>query len=329
MNGAGVTAGRMGLMRALGVLVGSAALCLAIALPAGAQDATPPTTPATEPSPPAAAAAPAETPVPAHAEGDGELLHFPLLEPGILSWPFAGVFGKYDPAQLQRGFQVYRDVCADCHSMQYVAFRNLGDEGGTHFSEEEVKALAAEYTITDGPDDAGDMFERPGRPSDYLPSPFPNPQAAAAANGGAVPPDLSLMAKARGIARGPLWTVIDFFTQYQEGGPNYIHALLTGYDQTPPAGIEIPEGTYYNPYFNAAVSLKMPAPLSEGLVKYSDGSPLTVDQYARDVSAFLMWTSEPHLDARKRLGFQVFIFLVVFAGLMYLTKKRVWAKVAH
>ncbi len=254
--------------------------------------------------------------------------HFPIESPALQRWSFAGIFGKYDIAQLQRGFQVYKEVCSSCHSMDLVAFRNLGDEGGPHFTEEEVKALAASYTVTDGPNDAGDMFERPGKPFDYLPQPFPNAAAAAAANGGAAPPDLSVIAKARGVARGVLWGTVDFFTSYQEGGPDYVHALLTGYEDAP-AGIEIPEGTYYNPYFNAAVSLKMPPPLSADQVTYSDGSPQTLDQYATDVAAFLMWTAEPHLVERKRLGFMTGIFLVVFAGLMYLTKKRVWSGVAH
>jgi ubiquinol-cytochrome c reductase cytochrome c1 subunit len=254
--------------------------------------------------------------------------HFPILLPEPQEWSFAGVFGKYDTAQLQRGFQVYKEVCAACHSMKEVAFRHLGEEGGPHFTEDEVKALAATYQVSDGPNDAGDMFERPGRPSDYLPSPFANEQAAAAANGGAAPPDLSLMAKARGSHRGPFFTVLDFFTQYQEGGPDYVHALLTGF-RDPPAGLTIPEGTYYNPYFQSAVSLKMPPPLSDNQVTYNDGSPQTVDQYARDVSAFLMWAAEPHLDARKRVGFQVGIFLIVFAGLLYLSKRKVWSAVAH
>ena len=278
----------------------------------------------------AVCAAAATAILPAAAEEEGAApTHFPMKKAEPLSWSFAGFFGKYDTAQLQRGFQVYKDVCANCHSLKYVAFRNLSEPGGVGFSEAAVKALAATFQIQDGPNESGDMFERPGIPSDRFPSPFANDQAAAAANGGAAPPDLSLMAKARGNTRGLLFTVLDFFTQYQEGGANYIHALLTGYGQTPPAGVEIPEGTYYNPYFNAAVSLKMPPPLSDGAVPYSDGSPETVDQYSRDVAAFLMWTAEPHLEARKRIGFQVFIFLIVFAGLMYLTKKRVWANVAH
>lgn len=261
-------------------------------------------------------------------EGEGETAHYPLELPPVESWTFAGFFGRFDQVQLQRGFQVYREVCASCHGLKFVAFRNLGNEGGPHFSEAEVRALAAEYEITAGPDDAGDMFERPGRPADYLPSPFPNEQAAAAANGGAAPPDLSLMAKARGVSRGILSALLDFFTQYQEGGPDYIHALLTGY-QDPPPDTEVSPGTYYNPYFVSASTLAMPPPLSDGLVTYADGTPETVDQYSRDVSAFLMWAAEPHLVERKRIGYQVFIFLIVFAGLMYFTKKKVWSAVPH
>jgi ubiquinol-cytochrome c reductase cytochrome c1 subunit len=264
-----------------------------------------------------------------HVEEVAQPSHFPIRGPEPQPWTFASMFGRYDPAQLQRGFQVYREVCSACHGLKMIAFRNLGDPGGLHFSEEEVAALAAEYQITDGPNEAGDMFERPGKPSDYLPSPYPNVDAAAAANGGAAPPDLSVIAKARGIPRGVAWGLLDFFTQYQEGGPDYIHALLSGYGEEPPAGVTIPDGTYYNPYFNAAVSLKMPPPLEEDIVTYSDGSPQTVDQYSRDVAAFLMWAAEPHLVDRKRIGFQVFLFLGVFAVLMYLTKRRVWAEVAH
>ncbi len=262
-------------------------------------------------------------------EGQGTTpTEFPIKKPPLLKWSFAGFFGKFDEAQLQRGFQVYKEVCSACHSMDLVAFRNLGDEGGPHFSEAEVKALAASYEVTDGPDDAGDMFQRPGKPYDILPSPFANPEAAAAANGGAAPPDLSVIAKARGVKRGLVWGLLDFFTGYQEAGPDYIHALLTGFQDAPP-GVTIPEGTYYNPYFHAAISLKMPPPLSDGQVTYSDGSPETVDQYAKDVASFLMWTAEPHLMERKRIGFMAMIFLVVFAGLMYLTKKRVWSDVKH
>jgi ubiquinol-cytochrome c reductase cytochrome c1 subunit len=209
-----------------------------------------------------------------------------------------------------------------------VAFRALAEEGGPHFTEEQVKALAATYKVTDGPNDAGDMFERAAKPSDHIPSPFANAEAAKAANGGAEPPDLSLIAKARAAHRGIFFTVLDFFTQYQEGGPDYIHALLTGF-RDPPAGMTVPEGTHYNPYFLAAASLAMPPPLSADQVTYTDGTPQTVDQYARDVAAFLMWAAEPHLAERKRMGFQVIVFLIVFAGLVGLAKRKVWANEPH
>lgn len=267
--------------------------------------------------------------VPALAqEGGSATPEYPLKKPVLQSWSFAGPFGKFDRAQLQRGYKVYKEVCSLCHSMEYLAFRNLESEGGPGFTEDEVKALAASFTVTDGPDDSGDMFERPGKPSDRFPSPFPNVEAAAAANGGAAPPDLSLIAKARAAHRGVLWAIVDFFTQYQEGGPDYVHALLTGFSD-PPAGVTIPDGTYFNPYFMTAVSLKMPPPLSDDQVTYTDGTPQTVDQYARDVAAFLMWAAEPHLVARKRMGLEVTVFLIVFAGLMFLTKRKVWSNVAH
>jgi ubiquinol-cytochrome c reductase cytochrome c1 subunit len=263
------------------------------------------------------------------AAEDHGTVHYPLKKPEMMDWSFAGVFGTYDRGQLQRGFQVYREVCASCHGLKYVAFRTLADADGPGFTAAQVAALAAEYQIADGPNTDGDMFERPGRPSDRFPSPFPNDQAAAVANGGAVPPDLSLIAKARSAPRGPLNTVLDFFTQYQEAGPDYIHALLTGYEEEPPHGIVVPDGVYYNPYFLGGPALAMPPPLSDGVVTYADGSPETIDQYSKDVSAFLMWSAEPHLMARKRLGFSVIVFLLVFATLMYLTKRRVWAAVAH
>ena len=252
--------------------------------------------------------------------------HFPIHKPKEMNWTFAGPFGTYDKAQLQRGLKVYKEVCSACHSMKLVAFRTLSDLG---YSEAQVKAFAAGYTVPDGPNDAGEMFERPGIPSDYFPSPYPNDKAAAASNGGAVPPDMSLLAKARGIERGFPQFVIDIFTQYATGGPDYIHGLITGYDQQPQAGMTVPEGTHYNPYFNAGVSLKMPKPISDGQVTYDDGAPQTVEQYSEDVSAFLMWAAEPHLEDRKKTGFRVMIFLLLFAVLMYLTKRKVWANVAH
>ena len=168
------------------------------------------------------------------------------------------------------------------------------------------------------------MFERNGRPADYFPSPYPNEQAARASNGGAYPPDLSLIAKARGYERGFPQFVFDAFTQLQEKGPNYLDALLQGYEDKALAGFALPEGSYYNKFFPGH-AIKMPKPLSDGQVTYDDGSPATVQQYAKDVSAFLMWTAEPHLEARKRLGLQVMIFLIVLSGLLYFTKKKVWA----
>ncbi len=265
-----------------------------------------------------------------HAAEDGhsaaEPTHFPIHKPEELSWSFAGPFGTYDKGQLQRGFKIYKEVCAACHSMNLVPFRALEALG---YSEAQVKAVAAEYTVEDGPDGNGDMFERAAIPSDHFPSPFPNAEAAAAANGGAAPPDFSLIAKARAVERGFPTFIFDIFTQYAESGPDYIHALLTGYDETPPEGMEIPEGTYYNPYFIAGKSLAMAPPLSEGIVTYEDGTPETVDQYSRDVAAFLMWAAEPHLEERKKMGFRVMVFLILFAGLVYLTKRKVWSEVAH
>ncbi len=250
---------------------------------------------------------------PSFAEDKGAETH---AAPARQSWSFAGPFGKFDRAQLQRGYQVYREVCSNCHSMRLVAFRDLAESSGPAFSEGQVKALAATFKVKDGPNDAGDMFERPGRPSDYFPAPFPNSQAASAAFG-AIPPDMSVLAKARDIHSGFPRFIFDAFTQYQEGGPDYIYALLTGYTE--------PD----NPNFNAVFPghrIAMPPPLSDGVVDYTDGSPKTVQQYAKDVTAFLMWAAEPKLEARKSLGFAVVLYLIVFATLLYLVKKRIWAK---
>ncbi|WP_038972154.1 cytochrome c1, partial [Bradyrhizobium genomosp. III] len=239
-------------------------------------------------------------------------------------WSFSGPFGKFDRGALQRGLKVYKEVCASCHGLSYVAFRNLAEPGGPSYSVAQAAAFASEYKVKDGPNDAGDMFERAGRPADYFPSPFPNEQAARAANGGAAPPDLSLITKARSYKRGFPWFIFDFFTQFQEQGPDYVSALLQGFEDKVPEGVTIPEGSYYNKYFPGH-AIKMPKPLSDGQVTYDDGSPTTVAQYSKDVTTFLMWTAEPHMEARKRLGFQVFVFLILFAGLMYFTKKKVWA----
>jgi len=241
-------------------------------------------------------------------------------QPPRQKWSFSGPFGKYDKGQLQRGFKVYKEVCAVCHGLKYVAFRNLD---GLGYSEGQIKAIAAEYKIQDGPNDQGEMFERAGRPADYFPAPWPNENAARARYNG-VPPDFSVLAKARSYERGFPWFIFDMFTQFQEHGVDYIHALLVGYKEKPPAGVTLPQGSFYNDYFPGH-AMAMPPPLSDKRVDYTDGAPTTVDQYSKDVAAFMMWAAEPHMEARKRIGFQVMIFLIVLAGLLYFTKQKVWA----
>jgi ubiquinol-cytochrome c reductase cytochrome c1 subunit len=245
--------------------------------------------------------------------------HYPILEPEQEKWSFAGVFGKYDKAQLQRGLKVYKEVCSACHSMKRVAFRNLGDLG---YTEAQVKAFASEYEVQDGPNADGEMYTRKAVASDYFPSPFANDEAAAAANGGAAPPDFSLLAKARGVERGFPQFVIDMVIPYQEGGPDYIHALITGYME-PPAGYKVPEGTHFNPHFAGGPALKMPPPIAADQVTYDDGSPQTLDQYSRDVAAFMMWAAEPKLEERKRTGFMVLLFLAGLGVLVWLTKRSI------
>ncbi|NMA98669.1 MAG: cytochrome c1 [Phyllobacteriaceae bacterium] len=249
-------------------------------------------------------------------------------------WSFAGIFGTYDTNQLQRGFQVFREVCASCHGAHLISFRNLAEPGGPSFSEEQVKALAAEYQIADPTAEGG---LRPGIPADRWPSPFANEQEARAAMNGALPPDLSVMAKARGVSDPfPTW-VFNYFTAYQEGGVDYLHALLTGYrDEVPataPEGFELLEGQYYNEYFPGH-AIGMAPPLADGSVTYTPGEdgvtvPETLEQYATDVSAFMMWMAEPHLVSRKQTGFVVLLFLIVFAGLMYGTKRKLWKGIEH
>ncbi len=235
---------------------------------------------------------------PLNAAGDAKT-------PAAMDWSFNGLFGTYDRDALRRGFQVYKEVCAGCHSLNQIAFRNLAQPGGPEFSEAEVKAIAKEYLVEDGPDDYGDMFERDALPKDKFPSPYPNENAARAANGGAYPPDLSLINKARG------------------GGADYIHALLSGYED-PPEGMELRAGLYYNPYM-AGGKIAMPAPLLEELVEYSDGTKATVEQMSMDVTHFLNWTAEPELEERKRMGFMVLIYLTIFAGLMFFSMRKIWA----
>lgn len=245
-------------------------------------------------------------------------------------WSFAGLFGTYDQNQLQRGFQVFREVCASCHGARLIAFRNLGEPGGPGFTEGQVKALAAEYEIADLEAEGG---VRPAVPADRWPSPFANDIEAAEANGGVAPPDLSVIAKARNTSQPFPWWLLNYVTPYAEGGPDYLHALLTGYEETPPEGSGVPEGKYYNHYFPGH-AIGMPPPLSDGLVTYAEAEngtavPMTVDQYSRDFSAFAMWMAEPHLVARKESGMQVMVFLLAFAGIMYLVKRKLWAKVEH
>ena len=247
------------------------------------------------------------------------------VPPPRQTWSFAGPFGKFDEAQLQRGFKIYRKVCSNCHSLNLLSFRNLAEPGGLGYSEAQAAQIASEYKIKDI-DDSGQPIERAGRPADHFPAPFPNEQAAKAANGGTAPPDMSTLAKARTYARGfPLW-VVDVFTQYQEQGADYIDGIVTGFRDPPPKGFTLPPGGHYNVYFPGH-NIAMPPPLQDGQVKYDDGTPETVAQYAKDVSAFLTWAAEPHLVQRKRIGFQVIIFLIVLSGLLYFTKKKVWHEV--
>ena len=242
-----------------------------------------------------------------------------------ISYSFEGPFGTFDKGQLQRGYKVYKEVCANCHSMKLLAFRNLAEPGGPGFTDAQVKALAATFQVQDGPDDSGNMFNRPGLPSDRFPSPFPNGQAARAANGGALPPDMSLLTKARAGWHGT-------FNQFVNGigGPQYVYSVVTGFEPVPAdLAKEQPQGKYYNPYFAASHWIGMPPPLSDGQVQFDDGSPNKVEDMARDVSAFLDWAADPKMEERKGTGFTVMIYLAVLAVLFYLVKQKVWAKVEH
>jgi ubiquinol-cytochrome c reductase cytochrome c1 subunit len=246
------------------------------------------------------------------------------------NWSFAGIFGRYDVNQLQRGFYVFQQVCAGCHSARLLAFRNLHEEGGPEYSEEQVKALAATFQIQDASVEGG---VRPGVAADRWPSPYASEQDARDANGGSLPPDLSVMAKARGTTQPGFWWILNYFTVFQEGGPDYIHALLNGYEEHAPEDVQIPEGKYYNVYF-PGYAIGMAPPLTEGSLVYpevegQESVPNTVDQQSRDVAAFLMWMAEPHLNSRKETGFRVVLFLVLFAGLLWAVKTRLWRNVEH
>ena len=247
-----------------------------------------------------------------------------MAKPERQHWSFAGPFGGFDRAQLQRGFKVYREVCSVCHGLKHVVFRSLAQPGGSGFSEAQAKIVAGEFRINDGPNDRGEMFERLGRLSDSIPSPDPNEQAARARFNGALPPDLSVITKARSYEVGFPGFVIDAFRQYQESGVDYVFAYVIGYEN-PPAGVSLPPTQFWNKVFPGHRTAMRP-PLQKDQVEYSDGTPQTVEQYARDVTAFLMWAAEPHLEARKRIGFQVMIFLLVLAGLLYFTKRKIWAE---
>lgn len=244
-------------------------------------------------------------------------------KPPAQDWSFMGIFGTYDKAELQRGFQVFKQVCANCHSMNLMAFRNLADLG---YNEDEIKAIAAEYQVQDGPNDDGDMFERAATPADRWPAPFPNDKAAASANGGSAPPDLSLMAKARGSGGD---SAVRFSMLQPSGfpiGADYLYALLTGYEEHAPEGISIPEGKYYNHYFPGH-AIAMAPPLADDAVEYGDGTPATVNQMAHDVSVFMNWISEPELNERKNLGVKVMLFLIVLTIMLYALKRKIWANV--
>lgn len=248
-------------------------------------------------------------------------------------WSFNGFFGKYDKAQLQRGFGVYKEVCSSCHGMKFLAYRNLTEKGGPEFSKEQALAIAKEATVVDGVDNDGEPKERPGKLSDRFVGPFKNDAAARSANNGALPPDLSVIAKARTFHRHvpwytePYYWVYDIVTGYEEKGADYIYALLTGY-KTAPRGMKLNQGMSYNEVF-AGHQIAMAAPLSEEVVEYADGSPQTVAQYSKDVTAFLYWAAEPHLNARKDLGKRVFVYLLILALLLYLAKRSVWSRVKH
>ena len=229
------------------------------------------------------------------------------IDPIKVNWSFKELTGKFDRASLQRGFQVYKEVCASCHSMQYLSYRNLGEPGGPEFTQEEVKAIAASVEIEDGPDSQGEMFTRPGKPSDKFKSPYPNVQASTVANGGAYPPDMSVLVKAR------------------PGGADYMYSVLMGYEE-PPAGMKLDDGVYYNKYM-IGQKIKMASPLSDGIVEYSDGTEATMDQMAKDVTTFLAWAAEPELEERHRVGFKVIIYLILLTILVYLSMKRIWSRI--
>jgi len=222
-------------------------------------------------------------------------------------WSFKGLFGKFDRGALQRGYQVYTEVCSSCHSMKYLSYRNLAEKGGPEFSIAEAKAIAASFEVTDGPNDDGEMFTRPGKLSDKFVMPYDNIKAAQAANGGAYPPDMSVLVKARG------------------GGVDYIYSLLQGYED-PPVGMSLDDGVYYNKYMYGN-KIKMANQLSDGLVEYGDGTTASVEQMSKDVTTFLMWAAEPHLESRHQMGFKAIVYLIILTILVYFSMKKIWSRI--
>jgi len=222
-------------------------------------------------------------------------------------WSFNSFFGKFDRASLQRGFQVYTEVCASCHSMKYLSYRNLTEKGGPEFSAEQAKAIAANFEVTDGPNSEGEMFTRAARLSDKFVMPYANEEEAKISNGGAYPPDMSVLVKAR------------------KGGSDYIYSVLVGYED-PPSGVTLDDGVYYNRYMYGN-KIKMPAPLSDGLIEYSDGTEATAEQMAKDVVTFMMWAAEPHLESRHKTGFRVIIYLIILSILVYFSMKKIWSRI--
>ena len=227
-----------------------------------------------------------------------------LLNPG---WSFKGFFGKFDRSSLQRGYQVYTEVCAACHSMKYLSYRNLSQQGGPEFSEDQAKIIASQFEVIDGPNSEGDMFTRPARLSDNFVGPYANEEAAKFANGGAYPPDMSVLVKAR------------------KGGASYIYSVLLGYDD-PPSDVSLEDGVYYNTYMSGN-KIKMSKPLSEDLVQYIDGTKATEEQMAKDVSAFLAWAAEPTLEQRHKMGFKAVLYLIIITILVYFSMKKIWSRI--
>jgi ubiquinol-cytochrome c reductase cytochrome c1 subunit len=222
-------------------------------------------------------------------------------------WSFKGLFGKFDRGSLQRGYQVYTEVCSSCHSMKYLSYRNLAEEGGPEFTEEQAKAIAAAFEVVDGPNADGEMFTRPGKLSDKFIMPYENVKAAQAANGGAYPPDMSVLVKAR------------------SGGANYIYSLLQGYED-PPLGVTLDDGVHYNKYMYGN-KIKMANPLSDELVDYADGTEASVEQMSKDITTFLMWAAEPHLESRHQMGFKAILYLIILTILVYFSMKRIWSRI--